>query len=158
MSPIRPKDRPGIGERWSGLGSGFRAAVAIPTVKSVPLPLPSAARCWPPPLPQVSLPFPSLPFPSRPSLCFSRPAFSTRATPPPPRTGSPPHPRPPEHTPPTAYVALLISLSSRRRRRPTESRTYASPTARARSRIGEVICPPGVLHARPVIYRSVVYV
>ncbi|XP_025879322.1 probable magnesium transporter NIPA2 isoform X2 [Oryza sativa Japonica Group] len=67
MSPIRPKDRPGIGERWSGLGSGFRAAVAIPTVKSVPLPLPlslpSAARCWPPPPPQVSLPFPSLPVP-----------------------------------------------------------------------------------------------
>lgn len=131
MSPIRPKDRPGIGERWSGLGSGFRAAVAIPTVKSVPLSLPSAARCWPPPLPQVSLPFPSLPFPSRPSLCFSRPAFSTRATPPPPRTGSPP--RPPEHTPSTAYVALLISLclaGGGGRRSP--ARTPRRPPARAR--------------------------
>uniref|UniRef100_A0A0D9YSK1 Probable magnesium transporter n=1 Tax=Oryza glumipatula TaxID=40148 RepID=A0A0D9YSK1_9ORYZ len=116
MSPIRPKDRPGIGERWSGLGSGFRAAVAIPTVKSVPLPLPSAARCWPPPPPQVSLPFPSLPFPFLSLLL-----------------------------PPRVLHACHASASTHGRRRPTESRTYASPTARARSRIGEVLIPEGMV-------------
>uniref|UniRef100_A0A0D3F5E4 Probable magnesium transporter n=1 Tax=Oryza barthii TaxID=65489 RepID=A0A0D3F5E4_9ORYZ len=31
------------------------------------------------------------------------------------------------------------------RRRPTESRTYASPTARARSRIGEILIPEGMV-------------
>lgn len=67
MSPIRPKDRPGIGERWSGLGSGFRAAVAIPTVKSSPSPPLSPLRrsllATSPATSLASLPFPSLPVP-----------------------------------------------------------------------------------------------
>uniref|UniRef100_A0A0E0G6V9 Probable magnesium transporter n=1 Tax=Oryza nivara TaxID=4536 RepID=A0A0E0G6V9_ORYNI len=41
--------------------------------------------------------------------------------------------------------ALARPPPHRARRRPTESRTYASPTARARSRIGEVLIPEGMV-------------
>uniref|UniRef100_A0A0E0CKU9 Probable magnesium transporter n=1 Tax=Oryza meridionalis TaxID=40149 RepID=A0A0E0CKU9_9ORYZ len=70
MSPIRPKDRPGIGERGGLVWVGFRAAVAIPTRPPLLSPTPLAVGH----LPRHKSRFPSLPFPSLPVPLFASPA------------------------------------------------------------------------------------